>query len=434
MTAEDTSAADRSPAGQPPAAPAPVRRLGDWDADRLDALAAEHGTPLYVTDLDRVRENWARFRAAFPDARVMYAAKANTGRAVLSTLVDAGAPIECAAAYELQRAVDAGADPNEAQYTAVNPPDRDLDHVVDLWASAPGLTVTAGAEDTLDRLAARGYDGRLAVRVNPGIGTGHHEKVATGKDAKFGIPAGRVEAVFERARERFDVVGLHAHVGSGILGADLDDHRRAVARIGELARSVGDLEFVDVGGGFGVPYREDEPPLDLTDAAAATREALGDVDATLALEPGRYVVADAACILTRVNTVKEAPATTVVGVDAGLTTLVRPAMFDAYHPIRNLAVDGPGTAGATAPDRPTEPVSVGGPLCTSADVFCTDRPLPLPERDDLLAIGNAGAYGYELTSRFHSQPRPPDVALEGGEARVVREGEDYADLVADEHA
>lgn len=401
-----------------PADSPPIRRLADWDHARLEALADEHGTPLYVLDLGRVRQNYRRFAAAFPDAHVMYAAKAHTGRAVLSTLLDVGADIECAARGELQRAIEAGADPNTLQYTAVNPPARDLDYAAALGGEAPGLTITGGAEDTFDRLEARGYDGRVAIRVSPGIGTGHHEKVATGADAKFGIPAEHVERVAADVRERFDLVGIHAHVGSGVLHDDLDDHCRAIGRVAELARAVGDLEFVDIGGGFGVPYHEDEQPLDMQVVGDRVREAAGDLDAQLALEPGRYVVADAELILTRVNTRKDAPAATIVGVDASLATLIRPAMFDSYHPIRNVS----------GSDRDPEPVSVGGPCCTSADVFCTGRPVARPKRGDLLAIGNAGAYGYELASQFHSQPRPAEVALDGDESRVVRRRETLEDV------
>lgn len=421
-TTEATAPAERVPAEY--ANSPPVRRLGDWQADRLEDLAAEYDTPLYVIDLDRVRENYARFASAFPDAHVMYAAKAHTGRAVLSALVDFGAPIECAAWGELDRAIDAGADPNELQYTAVNPPNRDLDYAVSLAEEHPGLTITAGATDTLDRLAERGYDGRVAIRINPGIGTGHHEKVATGADAKFGVPYEGVPEVAKTAREQFDLVGLHAHVGSGVLTTDLDDHCRAISRIGEMAREVesGDssqsLEFVDVGGGYGVPYRPEEDPLDLEEVNERVREALGDVGGQLRLEPGRYIVADAGLVLTRVNTIKETPEATVVGVDASLGTLIRPAMFDSYHPIRNVS----------APDRAREPVSVGGPMCTSADVFATDRPVSRPVRGDVLAIGNAGAYGYELASQFHSQPRPAEVALEEGEPRIVRRRETLEDV------
>ena len=400
----------------------PVRRLADWDHDRLGRLAADHGTPLYVVDLDRVADNYARFASAFPDAHVMYAAKAHTGRAVLSKLLSTGADIECAAGGELKRAVEAGADPSTLQYTAVNPPDADLNYAVDLAEEHPGLTITGGARDTFDRLEARGYDGRVAIRINPGIGTGHHEKVATGKDAKFGIPYDEVVDLAADIADRFDLVGIHAHAGSGVLRDDLDDHRRAIGKVADMGRrvetDVTELDFVDFGGGFGVPYREDEAPLDMQVVGETVREAVGDLDAQVKLEPGRYVVADAELILTEVNTVKQTPAATVVGVDASLATLIRPAMFGSYHPIRNVS----------APDRDASPVSVGGPCCTSADVFCTDRPIARPQREDLLAIGNAGAYGYEPANQFHSQPRPAEVAIEGDETRVVRERETLADV------
>ena len=394
-----------------------VRRLADWSAADLTELADEYGTPLYVTDLDRVRENARRLLDAFPDAAVSYAVKAHTGRAVLATVRDAGLGAECASAGEVVRAIDAGYD--AVQYTAVNPPAEDLDIVLDRWRSGVDLTVVAGARDTIDRLRDRGFDGRLALRVNPGVGAGHHEKVTTGGHAKFGVPYDRVPELLSGARADFDMVGIHAHAGSGISGDQLDDHRELVARMGALAREVGDLEFVDVGGGFGVPYREDEPPLDLDAVAEATREALGDVDAELAIEPGRYLVADAGVLLTRVNTVKpvggdgsDGTVPVVAGVDAGMTTLLRPAMYDAYHSIRNLT-----------DERPERPVTVAGPVCETSDLFCEERPMPTPRRDDLLAIGNAGAYGYEMASTYNSRPRPAEVVMDGDEPRVARRRE-----------
>ena len=398
-----------------------TRRLADWDPDEFERLAETHGTPLYVLDLDRVRANARRFRAAFPDARLLYAAKAHAGRAVLRTVADEGYLVEAAARGEVRRALEAGVDPADVQYTGVNPPDPDLDYAVELWEDHPGLTVTVGAESSLDRLAERGFDGRLCLRVNPGVGMGHHEKVATGSHPKFGVPYDRVPDVLASARDRFDVVGLHAHAGSGILAPeDLEAHERYVERMGDLARRVGDLEFVDLGGGFGVPYREDEAPLDLRAAAERTRAAFGDVDARLALEPGRYLVADAGALLTRVNTVKETPETLVVGVDASMTTLVRPALYDAYHAVRNV----------TSPDADPVSATVGGPVCESSDVLAADRPLPRPAYGDLLAVGTVGAYGYEMASTFHSQPRPAEVVLEGGEARVARRRETVDDLLA----
>ena len=399
----------------------PVRRLADWSADRLATLAGEYETPLYVLDLHRVRQNYRRMAVEFPDADVYYAAKANTARPVLRALAEEGAGIECASAGELQRAVDAGVPGERVQYTAVNPPARDLDRAVEIAAEQP-ITITAGAEDTIARLAERGYDGRLCIRVNPGVGAGHHEKVATGADAKFGVPSERVPELVESVSEKFDVVGLHAHAGSGISGEDLSAHRELVARMGKLAREVDHgegvtLEFVDVGGGFGVPYGPDEEPLDLASVAEATREAVGDLGAaTLAVEPGRYLVADAGVLLTEVNTVKEARDATVVGVGAGMTTLARPAIYDARHEIRNLT----GTGSART-------VTVAGPVCESADTF-GDHELAAPERGDLLAVGNAGAYGYEMASQYNSRPRPASVVVDGDEARVARRRETIADV------
>ncbi|WP_135828766.1 diaminopimelate decarboxylase [Halorussus halobius] len=454
MSARTTDGGEAGDSGQNP----PVRRLGDWSADRLADLAAEYGAPLYVLDLDRARQNYRRMADAFPDAEIFYAAKANAARPVLEALADEGAGVECASAGELARALNAGearrarnspAESDEpsagvpaerVHYTAVNPPARDLDAAVEFADEHPDLTVTAGAVDTLDRLAERGYDGRICVRVNPGVGAGHHEKVATGADAKFGVPYDRAAEVAVDASERFDLVGLHAHAGSGISGEDLSTHRELVSRMGELARDVtargASLEFVDVGGGFGVPYRPEDDPLDLGAVAAATREALGEVDAALAVEPGRYLVADAGVLLTEVNTVKDVPSGVVAGVDAGMTALARPAIYDAHHEVRNVSADagadGSVDAGADgrgdAVGRPEREVTVAGPVCESADSF-GDHWLPDPERGDLLAVGNAGAYGYEMASHYNSRPRPASVVLDGGTASLARRRETVADVV-----
>ena len=196
-----------------------VRRLAEWPAERLRELADAYETPLYVIDLARVRENYRRVQAAFPDASVHYAVKANATGAVLRTLAEAGAGVECVSAGEVVRSLTAGVAPEDILYTATNPPARDLDRVVD---DAEGITITVDARDTLDRLAERGYTGRLCVRVNPGIGAGHHAHVQTGGHAKFGVPAdGAVDFATDAANRGFEVVGLHAHAGSGISGETL---------------------------------------------------------------------------------------------------------------------------------------------------------------------------------------------------------------------
>jgi diaminopimelate decarboxylase len=381
-----------------------VRRLAAWDAARLRGLAEEFDTPLYVLDTDRVRENCERLRRAFADADVHYAVKANATRAVLETVHEAGLGAECASAGEVRRALDAGVPASEVRYTAVNPPARDLDDVVGWAREREGFTITVDSRDTLERVAERGYDGRLCVRINPGVGAGHHEKVTTGDAPQFGVPAERAPALCDAARDVGDLVGLHAHAGSGISGEELSAHEELVRRTAAVAGEVGPLEFVSVGGGFGVPYRPEEPALDLARVAERTRAAF-DCEARLAVEPGRYVVADAGVLLTRVTATTPTAETTVVGADAGMTDLLRPALYDAFHPIRSLAPD--------AADRESVTCLVAGPVCETADVLGEDRPLPAPRRGDLLAVGVAGAYGYEMASQYNSRPRPAVVTVDG---------------------
>lgn len=400
----------------------PVRRLADWSAARLRDFADEHGTPLYVVDIERVRENAARLRESFPDAAIDYAVKANARTPVLAAIAEAGFGAECASAGEVVRACEAGF--SDVRYTAVNPPARDLDRVVEV-ADEHEITITVGALDTLDALAERDWSGEIYVRVNPGVGAGHHEKVRTGADPKFGIPIDRAAAAVRDADERgFAVEGLHAHAGSGILETeDLAAHRALVERMSDLADEIAvtgiDLDTVSIGGGFGVPYRDTEAPLDVDTLARATREAFS-ADARLGIEPGRYLVADAGVLLAEVTTVKPTPETTVVGVDAGMTTLARPALYDAFHEIRSLA--------AAAEDHETVAATVAGPVCESGDVLGRDRELPAPERGDFLAVGNAGAYGYEMASTYNSRPRPAVVALDGDGGELCVRRETIADL------
>lgn len=418
MTDDATASGAVQTAGNPP-----IRRATDWDADRLSSLADEYGTPLYVLDLARVRQNLQRIRQAFPMAAVYYAAKANACGAVLETVDAAGAGVECASAGEVDRARRAGVSAADILHTAVNPPSADLDYIAEVAAADPAVTVTAGALDTIDRLVDRNFAGRVLLRVHPGIGAGHHESVATGGDAKFGVPVDRaIDAIRRAADAGLEVAGLHAHAGSGIDDDSIGAHRQMVETLARLAtESPVAIETVDVGGGFGVPYRPTDPPVDIEAIARETRAALEGVDAQLAIEPGRYVVADAGMLMTEVNTVKPADDETIVGVDAGMTTLLRPALYGAYHEVVSL--------NAAGDDRQPVRATITGPICEGADVLAADRTLPRPVRGDRLAIGNAGAYGYEMANHYNSRPRPATVVLDGDRAAPHRRRETYDDLV-----
>lgn len=401
-----------------------VRRLADWPAERLEAVASEYETPTYVIDLDRVQQNLDRLQSAFPEADIQYAVKANAGSAVLETLARAGIGAECASAGEFERAVAAGFPTERILYTPVNPPKRDLDTV--LGYETDPLAITVGALDTVRRLADRGFTGDVAIRIHPGTGAGHSESVATGADRKFGIAIDRVGKAVDLATEGgMTVVGVHAHAGSGILNPEaVRSHRSVVETVAQVVNDLDqDVDFVDVGGGFGVPYRPEGEPLDLAALADSTRGALDSVPGTLRIEPGRYLVADAGLLLTRVNTVKPAGEGLLAGVDAGMTDLLRPALYDAYHPVAPVG---------SMTDRQKRSVSVVGPICESTDVFATDRRLPAPKRGDLLAIGMTGAYGIEMANQYNSRPRPPVVAFDGTTSREIRRREQLEDITAPE--
>jgi len=400
-----------------------VRRVTEWQTERLEAIAEEYGTPAYVIDLDRVRENVDRLEQAFPDAGIHYAVKANAGRGVLETMESTGIGAEAASAGEYRRALDAGFSSEDLLYTPVNPPARDLDAVLE--SEGDPLAITVGAVDTIRRLAEREYTGAVSIRIHPGTGAGHSDAVATGADAKFGIAVDRVKNAVDLASGRgMTVLGVHAHAGSGVLNDDLDAHKAVVETVAEVATDLNvDLDFVDVGGGFGVPYRFEEEALDIEALAESTREALAGVDAKLRIEPGRYLVADAGVLLTRVTTIKPTGDEVLAGVDAGMTDLLRPALYDAYHPVAQVGPSG---------TREGAVVTVVGPVCESTDVLAERRQLPAPHRGDLLAVGVTGAYGIEMASQYNSRPRPPVLAIRDGETTRIRRREEIADVTAAE--
>lgn len=425
-----------------------MRLPADLAPDRLDGLAERHGTPLYVTAAATVRRRYAELDEAFPDATVQFAAKANGNPHLLALLRREGAHLDCVSRGEIAAGERAGFDADEMMYTGVNPPLGELATAVDR-----GVTVNADSVSGIRRIAsaARDADGAadaddpatatdadadadaasaagdvpMGIRVNPGVGAGHHDKVATGgAHTKFGVPRDRLPAAVAEARDLgLEPRGLHMHVGSGVMEPDpLVEAAEALADVAEELVEDHDvaLDYVDVGGGLGVPYRPGEDRLDLDALASGVRGALGDVldatDARLVVEPGRYLVAESTVLLARVNTRKDR----FVGVDAGMHTLARPAVYDSYHHVTNCSRD--------ASDGGEETVDVVGPICETGDALARDRALASPEEGDLLAVHTAGAYGYSMASRYNGRPLPAEVLVDGGEERVIRERETVDDL------
>jgi diaminopimelate decarboxylase len=380
--------------------------------DRLQRLAGTHGTPLYVTSAETVRARARTVRAAFPEAEICYAAKANDNPHLLRLLRSEGARVDAVSLGEVTAAERAGFGADEIVYTGVFPPEGELAAV-----ARRGLRINVNAEADLERLAGLGPEGEVGLRVNPLVGAGHHAHVVTGgPGAKFGVPLDRASDAYARGRETgLSVTGLHMHIGSGIRDPEpILEGAAALAELVDRLRSEGrPVELVDVGGGWGVPYRPGETGMDVEGLADGVRARLPD-DVRLAVEPGRYLVAESTVLVTRVTAVQPP----FVGVDAGMNTHLRPALYDAHHHVSSLEER----------DAPERTVHVVGPVCETADVLGRDRVLPDPRAGDLLAVHTVGAYGRVMASRYNGRPLPGEVLVEGGEARVVRRPETREDL------
>lgn len=374
------------------------------DSPTLAGVADDHGTPTYVTSAETVRERFDALRDAFPDARIQYAAKANTNPRVLRLLRERGATLDTVSLGEIIAGERAGFEGDEMMYTSFAPSSEELREVV-----RRGVLVNVDSAGQMDTVLDAGAD-RVGVRVNPGVGAGHSDDVVTGgKGARFGVTPDDAAALFERALEAgAEPACLHAHIGSGFMKAE--PLVRATERLCEIVGSLPVTpEYVDIGGGLGVPYRDDEETLDLDALGEGVRDAF-DIDATLVIEPGRYLVAESTVLLTRVNTVGEG----VVGVDAGFNTLLRPAMYDAYHAVTNVS--------RSRDEAPIGEYDIAGPICESGDYLARGREIAEPQEGDFLAVHTTGAYGYVMASRYNSRPLPAEVLVDDG-VEVIRERE-----------
>lgn len=395
-------------------------------------LAQAFDTPLYVISENRVRDNYQRLRNAltsnFEKIRVYYAAKANSNLSVLKILETEGAYLDAVSPGEVFMALTTGFPAERILFTGTSVRNDELKFLAD-----SNITVNVDSLSQLDKLLKVRVPEVLSVRVNPEIGAGHHDHCITaGKNTKFGLWENDAANAYKTAKEagvkRF---GIHMHVGSGVL--EVEPFVLALDKLLSVAKRVHDevgvsFEFVDMGGGLGVPYRPEDKPLDLSFFSEkmlslfkrrVDEYRLGEP--FFCVEPGRYLVCDASILLTRVNTVKTTPFKKFIGVDAGFNTLVRPTMYGSYHHVlvaNNL----------DAPEEET--YDVAGPICESGDLLAKDMHLPKVEEGHLLAVLNAGAYGYAMSSQYNARPRAAEVLVKNGKCALIRERETLDDLVS----
>ncbi len=397
------------------------------------ALAEKYGTPLYVTSEDRICELFKNYQVAlsgrYQKVQVLFAAKANGNLAVMRALARMGAGADVFSSGELHLALGAGM---RAEKLLFNGSSKTPD---DLWlAVEKGVRVSVDSLDELHQLdataKAAGKVAKIAFRVNPALEVPTHPKIATGlATSKFGIPHTEISAAYREALACSHVkpIGLHCHIGSQILA--IEPFARAaevMVRIAKELTGMGvKLEFIDLGGGLGIPYHHDTDPSPTPEDYAAKVvpifkagiEACG-ISPELWVEPGRSLVADSTVLLTRVNSTKSAHKW-FANVDAGFNLLIRPAMYDAYH---ELIVASKADAAAQME------YTVTGPICETGDILAADRKIPALAAGDIIAVLDAGAYGFAMSSQYNSRPRCPEVLIRGTEAALMRRGETVSDI------
>ena len=399
----------------------------------LNTLAAEVGTPFYCYSTATLERHYRVFAGAFADvdALVCYAMKANSNQAVLKTFAKLGAGMDVVSEGELRRARAAGVPASKITFSGVGKTAREISYALDENIHCFNVE----SEPELERLSAlasaRGATASIAIRVNPDVDAKTHAKISTGKsENKFGVPISRAREVYARAAALpgIRVSGVDMHIGSQITDlAPFDDAFTLLAEFVTLLRSDGHvIDHLDLGGGLGVPYRDDNEPPPHPDAyAAIIKNRTRHLDAKLVLEPGRLLVANAGILVTEVIYVKEGEGKTFVIVDAAMNDLIRPTLYEAYHAVWPVREPGPATPRIIA--------DIVGPVCESGDYLALNRDLPVLRTGDLVAIMSAGAYGAVQAGTYNTRPLVPEVLVRNNTHAIIRPRPTYEEMIALDH-
>ncbi|MBS7805131.1 diaminopimelate decarboxylase [Rhizobiales bacterium TNE-4] len=395
----------------------------------LSRIAAEVGTPFYCYSTATLERHFKVFSGAFDgtDHLVCYAMKANSNQAVLKTLARIGAGMDVVSEGELRRARAAGVPASKITFSGVGKTEREMAYAIDEGI----LCFNVESEPELKQLSAvakaRGKTAHVAIRVNPDIDAKTHHKISTGKSGdKFGIPISRARDVYRDAAKLpgLKITGVDMHIGSQIV--DLKPFDDAFALLAEFVRVLREdghpIDHIDLGGGLGVPYREDnEPPPDPSAYAAIVKKNTDGLGCTLVFEPGRLIVANAGILVTAVVFLKETDGKDFYIVDAAMNDLIRPTLYDAHHDIKPVKQAAPGAERRI--------VDVVGPVCETGDYLAQARSLPHAKAGDLLAVMTAGAYGAVQAGTYNSRPLVPEVLVKGADYAVVRPRQTYEELI-----
>ncbi|MBZ4190692.1 diaminopimelate decarboxylase [Niabella beijingensis] len=388
--------------------------------EQLIQIANEFGTPVYVYNADKIETQYQRLSNAFGAERVkiFYAAKALTNLSVLRFIHHLGANVDCSSINEVKLALRAGFEPSRVLYTSNGIHFTEIEEALKL-----GVFVNIDSLSNLKKLGEKyGNQYPVGVRLRPNIMAGGNLKISTGHDrSKFGIPVEQLPQLMDIVKSSNIVIhNLHIHTGSDIKDADV--FIKGIDVLFDIIPHFPDLKSIDLGGGFKVGYKEDDPVINIEELSQKVLAAFDAHEAARHLEiwfePGKFIVSESGCLITSVNLLKETAATTFVNINSGFNHLIRPMFYDAYHRIENI----------TNPEGAVNTYSVVGNICET-DTFAWDRPLPEVREGDLLVFYNAGAYGYEMASTFNSRFRPAEVIVRNGKAQLIRKRDVFEDLI-----
>lgn len=396
----------------------------------VSRIVKELGTPCYVYSHATLVRHFRAYDQAFKDIPhvIAFAMKANSNLAVLRLMAQEGSGVDIVSGGELFRALKAGVSPSKIVFAGVG---KNPDEIRDaLMADILMFNVESPAElQTVNDVAASvGKKARVALRINPDIDPKTHPYISTGlKKSKFGIAADRAMEEFKIASSlrHIEVVGVHKHIGSQL--TEVTPFVEALKKILKLVETLKhegiDIQYINIGGGLGITYSDETPPLP-QDLADAVFPLVRDLKVTIIMEPGRVIVGNAGILVTKALYLKEGEAKQFIIVDAAMNDLIRPSLYGSYHEIRPVNED--------AAHRAKHQVDIVGPVCESGDFLAKDRALAEVKPGELLAVMSAGAYGFVMSSNYNSRPRVPEALIKGGEIHVIRQRETNEDLIRGE--
>ena len=413
----------------------------------LARVADELGTPTYVYSAGTILDHYARLDTALQSLGhlICYAVKANSNRAILKLLADAGAGFDIVSGGELSRVLAAGGDPAKCTFAGVGKSREEIEYALEQRVYSFNVESEAELEHIDCIAGSKETRAPIALRVNPDVDPHTHEYISTGlHENKFGIALDRIGAVYEQAAKmrNVEIVGVQMHIGSQI--AEAKPFASAIGKVAPIVRELKSkygIKFLSVGGGMGIVYQRalesgsgkwwhehssESFAFSVRDYAGAIVPPLRELDVRILVEPGRFLVGNAGVLLTRVRYIKKSGAKTFAIVDAAMNDLIRPALYHSYHEIV------PVCRASAAADATMEKIDIVGPVCESGDFFALDREMPELHEGDLLAIMSAGAYGFVMASNYNSRPLSAEALVRGDKFVLIRKRQTWEDLVRGE--